>query len=221
MITVFPRKALKDDVLINNFNPRNEIPLIGFLTNLLLNKKNDRMIKGDSVEIKLSTLRNFLRRKCHSENKNVLSDTVETFFSKIENLKNKIFHIFKTSEKSVDITFSKEYLKSLEKNTVSFNLFDLTKTRGLKAKMIFLKIIAFDMRDVKERFFTLLSVSKYLGLDCFNNRKNTIKMIKKALISLSKRGLIENEGYIGINKKDLNKNYRFIYKLSSLRQSMQ
>lgn len=221
MVTVIPRELLKKDDFIELFDARNEIPLIGYLTNLLLNKKNDQYQRENGIEIKKSSLRNFLRRKCHSENKEILNQVLDTWLLKIKNMKNKIFHVFSISEKVIDFSFDKKYLKSLEKNTVSFNLFDLTKTRGIKAKQIFLRILAFDMRDSSERFFTLVNISRYLNLDCFNKRKNTIKMIKNAFNSLSKRLLITDINYIGINKKEINKNYRFTYKLGTLRQEIQ
>ena len=201
IVTILPRKILKTDEFVNTFNPKNEIPLIGYLTNLLLNKKNDKMQQGECIQIKPSHLRNFLRRKIHAENKDVLDSILTSFFSKLNSVKTRFFHVFMCKDKLLNISLSSEYLKSLEKNTVSFNLLDLTKSRGLKSKLIFLRVIAFDMRDTKERFFTLISISKYLGLDCFNNRKNTIKMIKRALKGLSERQLITEDKYTGIDKK--------------------
>lgn len=218
LVTILPRKILKTDFLVETFDSRNEVPLIGYLTNLLLNKKNHKDISGESITLKRSNLRNFIRKKCHSDKKQVLDGIISEFLLKLKKLENKIFNVFFHSEDSLEVSFDVKYLKSLLKNTVSLNILELTKTRGIRAKKIFLKILAFDMRDVKERFFTLTFISKYLGLDCFNKRKITIRSIKRALTSLSKRLLIKDLSYIGINENESNQNYRFVYKLSSLRQ---
>tara|TARA_Y100001960_G_scaffold333822_1_gene441242 strand:- start:8660 stop:9388 length:729 start_codon:yes stop_codon:yes gene_type:complete len=218
-VTILPRKLLKNDYFIENFDVRNELPLFCFITTLLLNEKNNNFVKGDSITIKYSTLRNFLRKKCHSEKKEYLDEVVIKFFNKLKNNSEKIFfNIFKVDTTKVEISFSKKYLKLLEKNTVSFNLYNITKTRGVKAKKLFLKIISYDMRDKNQRFFTLKSISKYLDLDCFLHRKKTIRTIKRAFKSLSLKSLITSMEYIGINKNDIGNNYRFVYKLGILRQ---
>lgn len=221
IVTVLPRKLLKMDVFVENFDPRNEVPLLGYLTNLILNKKNDKHQQGHSVILKISNLRNFLRRKCHSEKRDVLDEIINNFFLKINKATNvAILNIVQVTLGSVEFSFTKEYLSMLKNNTVSFNLLDLTKTRGLKAKFLFIKIISFDMRDKGQRYFTLLSLSKYMKLDCFNKRKTTIRMIKRAFESLSDKGLIRFVSYIGINENNPNENYRFNYNLSALKQSI-
>lgn len=218
-LTILPRTLLKTDFFIDNFDIRNEIPLICYLTNLLLNSKNDKHFSGQTVVLKYSTLRNFLRKKCHSEQKEYLDELIFKFFNKLKNDSDlAIFNIYRLDSERIEISFIDSYLKKLEKNTVSFNLYDLTKLRGQRAKKIFIKIISYDMRDIKERFFTLKSISTYLGLDCFKNRKTTIRSIKKAFKSLSLKNLVTSIGYIGLNKENLNQNYRFIYKLGLLRQ---
>lgn len=219
-VAILPRKYLKNDFFTETFDIRNELPLLSFLTNKLLNKKNNKEENGDSIVIKYSSLRNFLRKKCHSEKKEYLDEVIFKFFNKLKNDSElKILHIFQVDSATVEISFTSKYLKLLENNTVSFNLYNLTKTRGIKAKKLFLKIISFDMRDIKERFFTLKSISKYLNLDCFNKRKITIRMIKRAFNSLSNKSLIKGMSYIGLNKDNYNENYRFVYKLGILRQA--
>lgn len=219
IVTILPRKLLKMDVFVENFNPRHEVPLLGYLTNLILNKKNDKYQQGDSVLLKLSNLRNFLRRKCHSEKKEALDQILMDFFSKINKAtKIAILNIVKVSLGSYEFSFTQEYMDMLKSNTVSFNLFNLTKTRGIRAKSLFIKIISFDMRDNGTRYFSLLNISRYMKMDCFNQRKTTIRSIKRAFKALSDRGLILFDEYVGLSNSSPQENYRFLYNLGSLRQ---
>lgn len=221
IVTILPRKLLKMDVFVETFDPRNEVPLLGYLTNLILNKKNDKYQQGQGVLLKLSNLRNFLRRKCHSEKREVLDEILTSFFTKINKATDvAILNIVQVSLGCYEFSFTKEYLSMLKSNTVSFNLFHLTKTRGIKAKSLFIKIISFDMRDQGSRYFTLLNLSQYMGMDCFNKRKITIRTLKRAFKSLADKGLIFFENYIGISNISPKENYRFIYKLGILQQKI-
>ncbi len=221
IVTILPRKLLKTDVFVENFNPRHEVPLLGYLTNLILNKKNDKYQQGEGVLLKLSNLRNFLRRKCHSEKKETLDEILNDFFLKINTATNvAILNIVRVSVGCYEFSFTKEYLAMLKSNTVSFNLFHLTKTRGIKAKSLFIKIISFDMRDNGNRYFSLLNISRYMKMDCFNKRKTTIRSIKRAFKSLSDKGLISFDNYIGISNISPQENYRFVYNLGILKQKI-
>lgn len=220
IITVVPRKFLKNDLLINKFNIKNELPLFLYLMNLILNIKNSKEHDQDFLILKKSTLRNFIRRKCHSELKVILDDILDSFLEKMKDSfeGDKLFNIECYSNNTVKFQILPKYLKMLEKNTVSFNLIQLTKLRGEKAKKIFLKLFAYDLRTHK-RYFNLSSISKYLNLNCFDNRKRVIRTLKRAFLSLKRSNIIQEMKYIGIDPQNYSNNYRFNFYLGNIKQS--
>ena len=218
IISVISRKLIKKTEFFL-LNAKNEIPLFLYIMNLLLNQKNNKMDADKELLVKKSTLRNFLRKKCHSDSVPLLNSLIEEFIDKIEKniLKTDVLNITRASNEFYIMSLSNKYLKSLEKNTVSINILDITKIRGEKAKKIFIKIHSFDMRNTGSRYFTLINLSDFLSLDWRNKRKQVIRTIKAAFKSLSKKNYIENDYYTG-EIEEKNKSYKFNYTLANIQQ---
>lgn len=218
IISVISRKLIKKEEFFN-LNAKNEIPLFLYLTNLLLALKNNKMLNSSELIIKKSKLRNFLRKKCHSDSVENLNNAIDDFFFKLEMnvLKTETMIVNRISEERYEISFSTKYLKSLEKNTVSLNILDITKIRGERAKKIFIKIHSFDMRNNGERYFTLINLSDFLNLDWRMKRKSVIRTIKNAFNSLSLKGYIKNTFYTG-EIAEKNESYKFKYTLANIQQ---
>ena len=219
IITIIPRNILKNDKIFD-FNSKYELPLFLYLTNVLLNQKNDKMDTDEMLLLKKSKMRNFLRKRCHSTSKEKLNEIINIFMEKLKSniLNMDLFDFEQVSAERYLMNVSKKYLKRLSSNTVSVNLLGLTKLRGEKAKKVFLKLHAFDMRDTGVRYFTLINLSDFLGLDWRNKRKNVIRRIKNVFSVLAKKGFVENILYTGELENNRTESYKFKYSLGSIKQ---
>lgn len=212
IISIMPRNILKNKEFFNQYNVKVDFSLLLLIIHKLTNVKTSE-ITSPFIEIKRSTLRNFIGKKIHSKKVFELDLQIENFLNTLSSSTIKTLYSEKTGNSlifSFDISF---YKKLLSGNTVSFNLLDYTSIRGEKAKKTFLNILCYDLR-VSDKFIKLSNAVNYLSLD-FEKRKSNIGKIKRALKSLAKKGIIE---YIGYEYNSSFNNFKFNYKLKNLLQ---
>lgn len=211
--TLMPRKLLQDKKFISDYSVKTDFALLCFLLHMLSNAVKSNK-DAPVIEIKRSTLRNFIGKKIHSKRSELLDMAVESF---LDTLSCSTVRTLSFDKKGKKIVFSLEnsFFKSiLSGNTVSFNLYEFTSIRGEKAKKLFLSILCFDLR-LSERYSKFSNLVNYLDIS-FTNRENSISKIKRAFNSLDKKGFIKFGGYDGKVKKG--QRYIFNYSLMSLKQ---
>lgn len=212
--TLIPRKFIQNKKALEEYSVKLELPLLLFVIHKLSNQVTNNT-SSPIIEVKRSTLRNFIGKKIHSKNASALDLMVESFLLKLKTNKIKTLFFEKQYSEKILFSFDDSFMKQMVSgNTVSFNLFELTSIRGEKAKMLFLNVLCFDLRKT-ERYATFSNLVNYIGLS-FKNRKNTLKKIKRAFFSLERKGLIEYIDYTG--SVDSKMRYRFNYKLKDLIQ---
>lgn len=211
--TLIPRNILKKKSFLDEYNVKINFSILMFLVNKLVNS-NKKENLNPIIEIKRSTLRNFIGKKIHSQSKNLLDKQVDLFLEKLSTAKTNTLYFEKKTKELVLFSFKDSFFQELKKgNTVSFNLLDFTSIRGEKAKKLFLNVLSFDMR-LENRYMKFSNIVNLLSLE-FKNRKLNIQFIKRALMSLSRKGFIEFLNYEVKSKISL---YSFNYRLSSLLQ---
>lgn len=212
IISLIPRELIKKRSFLKDYNVKIDLSLLLFVINKLTNEDKSES-KNPFVEIKRSTLRNFIGKKIHSKKAKELDIQVEKFLEVIKTAENKTLY-FESRKKSVIFSFNELFYKMLlSGNTVSFNLLDLTSLRGEKAKKTFLNVLCFDLR-VSDKYMKLSNLINYLSLD-FKKRKSSIIKIKRALKSLERKNIID---YLGYEYNMSNNKYIFNYKLKDLLQ---
>lgn len=212
IISLIPRELIKKRSFFKDYNVKIDLSLLLFVINKLTNSEKSES-KNPFIEIKRSTLRNFIGKKIHSKKAKELDVQVENFLEVIKTAENKTLY-FELKERSVIFSFNELFYKMLlSGNTVSFNLLDLTSLRGEKAKKTFLNVLCFDLR-VSDKYMKLSNLINYLSLD-FKKRKSNIIKIKRALKSLEKKNIIS---YLGYEYNVSNNKYVFNYKLKDLLQ---
>ena len=211
--TLIPRNILKKKSFLEEYNVKINLSILMFIINRLVNS-NKKENLNPIIEIKRSTLRNFIGKKIHSQSKVALDKQVDLFLEKLSTAKINTLYFEKKTKELVLFSFKESFFQELKKgNTVSFNLLDFTSIRGEKAKKLFLNVLSYDMRLAK-RYMKLSNVVNLLSLS-FKNRKMNIQFIKRALLSLTKKGFIE---FLNYEVKSNVSSYSFNYKLSSLLQ---
>lgn len=210
-MTIIHRDLLRDKSFLN-IGGKTNISIFMYISGLLFNSINKN--KENVLTIKISKLRNFIGKKIHSEKKSILDFYISDFIDSISKLnlivvEKELFHL--------KLSFSDAYYKKMKSgNTVSFNLWNLTSLRGVIAKMTFLNVLANDLRK-ENRYFNLNFIANRLNLNIKEKRIVSIFKIKRALNSLTNKGLIIFEGY---NYKDFEKGlYRFNFKLNKILQA--
>lgn len=214
LVSIIPRSAIKDKKFLSLFTVKCNLPLMLFISHFLLNAKNS---SGDIpvIEIKRSTLRNFIGKKIHSKKASELDKQVDDFLYLLSVSEIKSIY-FETKKDRVVFSFYDSYYKMLLKgNTVSFNLYEFTSIRGEKAKLLFLNILSFDLRK-KEKYLKMSHIINFMSLD-FHKRELNIKKIKRGFKSLARKGLVKFLEYTG--QTGTNRSYRFNYNLGTLLQS--
>lgn len=213
-ISILSRDLLKKDSPLKEFTINIDKPLLLFISHFLINNGN---IKNNQIiSIKRSKLRNFIGKKIHSEKKNLLDEKINSFLKKLKKMNEQIIYFYEDSN-ILNFQFSKNYIKKLVNgNTVSMNLYDLTSIRGEKAKSLFFQLYFYDMREQK-RYSFLSQLTNLLGLNLASYRKTSIQTIKRAFISLNKKGFIIFNGYS--ESMSNIKNYKFKYILDSIHQT--
>lgn len=210
--TLIPRKSLQDKIFNTDYSVKIELPLLLFVIHKLINTTKSQTT-SPIIEIKRSTLRNFIGKKIHSKRADALDLSVDSFLESLKCAKYKTLFFEKKLNKIV-FSFESSFFNLLKSgNTVSFNLFDLTSIRGEKAKTLFLSVLCFDLRK-SERYSKYSNLVNFLSLS-FNKRKESIRKIKRAFLSLERKGFVLFKGYTGLSG---NQSYLFEYNLKSLLQ---
>lgn len=215
LVSLIPRTLIRDKSFLSLFSVKVNLPLMLFISHHLLNAKTS---SGDIpvVEIKRSTLRNFIGKKIHSKRASELDNQIDDFLYILSTSVKKTIYFEIKGEKILFSFFDVYYKKLAKGNTVSFNLYDFTSIRGEKAKLVFLNVLSFDLRK-REKYAKLSHMTNYLSLD-FSNRNSNIQKIKRSFKSLARKGMVKFINYIGFsNSKE--ESYRFNYELNGLYQA--
>lgn len=211
--TLIPRKLLQNKNFLNEYSVKINFSILM----LIIHELSNISVSYDTpaVELKRSYLRNFIGKKIHSKKANELDLLIDSFLDKLLTNKFKTLYFKEVGNKIIFSFYSSFYKMYQKGNTVSFNLYELTSLRGENAKLLFLNVLSFDMRK-ENRFSKFSNLINYMDLS-FNSRKPSLLKIKRAFKSLSKKGLIIFNQYVGISNSS-KLNYTFDYKLNSLLQ---
>lgn len=214
LISIIPRSLIKDKNFLNTFSVKTNLPLFLFVSHYILNQKTSSS-DIPMIEIKRSALRNFIGKKIHSQKASVLDKQLDEFLYALSKSEKKSIY-FEVKNNKILFSFYDIYYKKLSKgNTVSLNIYDLTSLRGEKAKLMFLNVLSFDLRQ-KSKYVKMSHMVNFLSLS-FNKRASNIQKIKRCFKSLMRKGLVKFMNYVGLS--NTKESYRFNYELLSLHQT--